>query len=272
MKKRTVLIVSIILLGIAAKAFPYNLPSNEPQRPRTPSYFPGDGACVVFHPGECFAFLWPEGWANRSDLSFVLVAVNEGQRAEDAVLNNTPILQKEGIQTYYLLYPFDAPPLEYGNYAWQIKNSNDNVLLTTGFQIGSENLSGYEVSVPERVWMYTKEKTDGGCHIAFDRSLCIHVYEPYSVVDTQKLRFCVYDSRWQILLKTSESGVITVPTQSLSTSPYIKTGENWLTISLDNTFVYYDYYYLEVWDGKGEKSYLRFKCAPSNPRIIPTSD
>lgn len=272
MKKRTVLIANILLLGFMVKASSFGLPFNDLQRSKVPSYFPGDGACVVFHPGEFFAFLWPEKWANRSDLSFVLVAVNEGQREEDAILNNTPILQAEGIQTYYLPYPLDAPPLEYGNYAWQIKNANGNVLLTTGFQIGSVNTSGYDFSYPDNIWMYTKEKLDGSYHRAYDKVLYIHVYEPYSVDATQKLRFCVYDAERRLIVKTDESGLVNHYVSSYVQSPPLATGENWIRFSLGSNCEYYDDYYLEVWDGKGGKSFLRFRCVPSQPVIVPISD
>lgn len=272
MRKREILITSILLLVFASRATSIDLRSNAPFPTKVPSYFPGDGACVVFHPGEFFTFLWPESWVNSSALSFILVAVNDGQNSEEALLYNTPIYQENDIRTYYLQYPPDAPPLGHGNYAWQIRNENDYVLLSTDFQIGSVNTSGYEVPAPDHVWMYTKEKLDGSYHIAYDKMLHIHVCEPYAVCDTQKLRFCVYDSERGIVLRTNEGGFVTDYATVRVSSPSLTTGENWIRLFLNSNCDNYSDYYLEVWDGKGGKSFLRFQCVPSNPRLAPTSD
>ena len=242
---------------------------------KTPSYFPGDGVTVTFDPDAFFTFLWPEKWSAKSSLSFVLVAVNKGQTAEEALLENTPIVQEKYIRSYYIQYPCDAPPLEFGEYAWQIKNADGKTLLTTHFAIGEENSSGYEIYALQNAWMYTKEQLDGSYHIAYDRVLRIHYTEPYEVSADQKLRFCIYDSHRNIVLRTNDEGYIVEPAGYSMTSPTIQTGENWLSFSVGLCSYYdsfsHDYpddYYLEVWDSKGEKSFLRFRCVHSMPRLI----
>lgn len=205
--------------------------------------------------------------------------MDDGQTAEEAVSKNIPLYKEESIQSYYVQYPWDAPPLEFGEYAWQVKNANGKVLLTTQFRVGSVNNSKYEITTPDNVWMYLKEKPDGSYHIAYDRMLYIHYAEPYEVNTDQRLRFCIYDSHRNIVLRTNDDGLVVEPAGYLMTPPTIKTGENWLRLSVglcsyydDATHDYPDDYYLEVWDGKGEKSFLRFRCVHSMPRLVPTTN
>lgn len=281
MLKKTLVMVNLLLaLGSTANAFPVNLWTDATLSSKTPAYFPGDGACVVYYPEEPFTFLWPEKWSVKSDLSFVLVTMGDGQTVEEAILTNIPLYKEDGVQSYYVQYPWDAPPLEFGEYAWQVRNANGQVLLTTRFRIGTENSSGYEVSRPDNVWMYLKEKQDGSYHTAYDRVLYIHYTEPYEVSADQKLRFCVYDSHRNIVLRTNDTGSVVEYAIIQITSPTIQTGENWLKISVGQNCFYYDEsmhdypddYYLEVWDGKGEKNFLRFRCVHSTPRLVPTTN
>lgn len=269
MNKITFLTINLLLLsGLVAKATnPCDLQGGV-NVSKTPSYFPGDGVTVTFDPDAFFTFLWPEKWSAKSSLSFVLVTVNKGQTVEEALSDNKPIVQENDIKSYYVQYPCDALPLEFGEYAWQIKNADGKTLLTTHFAIGKVNSSGYEIYTPQNVWMYTKEQLDGSYHAAYDRVLRIHISEPYAVSSSQRLRFCVYDSQRRIVLKTNDSGTVTDYAAHSISSPAITTGENWLTIPLGHNCTYDDYYYLEVWDTKGEKSFLRFLCIPSMPRLI----
>lgn len=280
MLKKTLVVNILFALKLTAFAFPGGLHPDSLMTSKAPTYFPGDGVHVVYHREELFTFLWPEKWSEKSNLSFVLVTVKEGQTAEEAILSNTPLFKEAGVQTYYVQYPLDAPPLEYGEYAWQIKNANGKVLLTTRFRVDSENTSRYEITTHGNMWMYLKEKQDGSYHIAYDKVLYIHYTEPYEVNTNQQLRFCIYDSHRNIVLRTSETGAVVEPATSPTVSPTIQTGENWLRLSLGMEFYYYDDashdypddYYLEVWDSKGDKSFLRFRCVHSMPRLLQTTD
>lgn len=277
MNKITLITINLLLLsGLVSKATNPCDRQGGVSVSKTPSYFPGDGATVTFDPEEFFTFLWPEKWSAKSSLSFVLVAVNKGQTAEEALLANKPIVQEKGIRSYYVQYPCDAPPLGFGEYAWQIKSEDGKELLTTRFIIGEVNSSGFESYSPQNVWMYTKEKQDGSYHIAYDKVLRIHYTEPYEVSSGQRLRFCIYDSHRNIVLRTDNEGHIVEPAGCSIASPSIKTGENWLSLSV-GLCSYYDSlsydssddYYLEVWDSKGEKSFLRFRCVQSMPIVVP---
>ena len=134
MNKITLITINLLLLsGLVSKATNPCDWQGGVNVSKTPSYFPGDGVTVTFDPDAFFTFLWPEKWSAKSSRSFMLVAVNKGQTAEEALLENTPIVQEKYIRSYYIQYPCDAPPLEFGEYAWQIKNADGKTLLTTHF-------------------------------------------------------------------------------------------------------------------------------------------
>ena len=121
------------------------------------------------------------------------------------------------------------------------------------------------LSLPPVTYMYVQEKLDGTCHVAYNDILRIHYEEPYAVSNIQRLRFRILDKYRNVLLETNEQGVVQNTSCSSTLSPIIKTGENWLTINLTCLNLVEDYYYyLEVWNGKGEISYLRFVCLPYN--------
>ena len=166
----------------------------------------------------------------------------------------------------------ETPAFEEGNYSRPNSNDNDSVLSTADSQTGSATIFGSGIPNAYNVWMYTREKMDGSYYIALDNVLRLHVYEPYAVGASQRLRFCVYDSERRIVVKTGENGNVIVPDESTIQSPQITTGENWVTLNLGNSCTYYHDYYLEVWNSKGEKSFLRFRSTPSNPRATPSSE
>lgn len=117
---------------------------------------------------------------------------------------------------------------------------------------------------PQMGYMYMQERMDGTCHAVYDSILRIHYEEPYAVSNTQRLRFKVYDKYRNTVVQTDNAGNITDSVcQTMNPSPVITTGENWLTVSLRClNLTEGEYYYLEVWNGKGEKGYLRFKVVP----------
>jgi hypothetical protein len=128
---------------------------------------------------------------------------------------------------------------------------------------GTRQIKG--LITPKREWMYVQERMDGTCHAVYDSVLRIHYEEPYTVSNHQRLRFKVYDKYRNVVVQTDNAGNITDSIcGAITQSPIIRTGENWLEI---NFWCFNlnegDYYYLEVWNGKGEKGFLRFKVMPS---------
>lgn len=127
---------------------------------------------------------------------------------------------------------------------------------------GTRQLKG--LVTPAMECMYVQERMDGTFHEVYDSVLRIHFDEPYAVSNHQRLRFKVYDKYRNVIVQTDNAGNITDSIcGAITQSPIITTGENWLEINfwcfnLDEG----EYYYLEVWNGKGEKGFLRFKVMP----------
>lgn len=121
------------------------------------------------------------------------------------------------------------------------------------------------IITPDMAYMYVQEKMDGTCHAVYDNVLRIHYEEPYAVSNSQRLRFKVYDKYRNVVIQTDDAGNITDSIcGAITQSPVITTGENWLEINFWCFNLYEgEYYYLEVWNGKGEKGFLRFKVMPS---------
>lgn len=135
------------------------------------------------------------------------------------------------------------------------------------FRVDSVPRSRDGIITPAMAYMYVQEKLDGTCHLAFDEILRIHYEEPYAVPDHQRLRFRIYDKYRNLVVGTDETGLVENAGCSDTLSPRIKIGENWLIVNLTCLGLDEDYYYLEVWNGKGEVSYLRFKCRPANSAL-----
>ena len=115
-------------------------------------------------------------------------------------------------------------------------------------------------------YMCLKESLDGGYQMAYDKQVWLHYEEPYSVTDTQGLRFRVYDDDHAVVVETDEVGI---PTNPNCPCVPIEYGDNWLEVDLSAVTEYGRYYTMEVWNGKGEKQYLRFKCSSSRPSQEP---
>jgi hypothetical protein len=110
-----------------------------------------------------------------------------------------------------------------------------------------------------------QETLDGSVHIAYDKNLWIKYNENYEVGPSQKLRYVIYDALRRVIVKTDENGIPNIPS---APSVSIKYGENHLRLSLSGCpgIVMWQYYYLEVWNEKGRRWYLRFYCEHSIPQ------
>ena len=62
--------------------------------------------------------------------NYVLTALNKNQSALSGVTVNTPLLRINGVQGFQLVYPYDAPELEFGKrYGWQLEKTVNNVIV-----------------------------------------------------------------------------------------------------------------------------------------------
>lgn len=62
--------------------------------------------------------------------NYVLTALNKNQSALSGVTVNKPLLRINGVQGFQLVYPYDAPELEFGKrYGWQLEKTVNNVIV-----------------------------------------------------------------------------------------------------------------------------------------------
>lgn len=61
---------------------------------------------------------------------FILTELKKNQSAEAGVTVNQPLLRINGVQGFQLVYPYDAPELEYGKrYGWQLQKTVNGVIV-----------------------------------------------------------------------------------------------------------------------------------------------
>lgn len=71
----------------------------------------------------------PDG---RDDVryNYVLAELTPNQSALSGVTVNQPLLRINGVSGFQLVYPFDAPELEYGKrYGWQLEKTINNIIV-----------------------------------------------------------------------------------------------------------------------------------------------
>lgn len=62
--------------------------------------------------------------------NYVLVELNPDQSALAGVTVNQPLIRINGVQGFQLVYPFDAPELQYGKrYGWQLEKTLNNIIV-----------------------------------------------------------------------------------------------------------------------------------------------
>lgn len=70
----------------------------------------------------------PDGRENIK-YNFVLTELHTGQSALTGVTVNQPLLRINGVQGFQLVYPFDAPELQFGKrYGWQLEKTVNNII------------------------------------------------------------------------------------------------------------------------------------------------
>lgn len=212
---------------------------------------------MLFSRDDFFTFIWDDTAMQYVPYEFILVPLNPGQNPKEAIYLNDTILYKDSILNYYLNYPWDAPNLDTGAYAWGVKKNGASYDVASfriydhvAFPVKPLRLPNYYAKLQERL--------DGSFQVVFDKRLWIHYKEWYQVSTTQGLRFRIWNA-WRTLLiaETDETGHLTVGNIPLVPIQY---GDNWLQINLESCIGIgtSPFYYLEVWNEKGETEYLRF--------------
>lgn len=230
--------------------------------------FPPTGHKVSFDPKEPLMFIWTDSLRDHIPYSFRLVQMKPGQKPEEAVKLNTPIFQVKEINNYYVYYPWDYGMFSNNTeYAWEVSSLKDGSRMVSSFYYTESAQRYYYTLRYYNQFAELKEKLDGSYQMAYDKLLRIHYTELYHVPEGQGLRFRILDKNRQILIQTDENGRVANDVDVPRVD--IRRRENWVTINLnrvENSLIDYGpFYYLEVWNGKGEYYFLRFRCDYSNP-------
>lgn len=230
--------------------------------------FPPNGYKVSFDPAEPVMFIWTDSLRDHIPYRFVLVQMKDGQKPEEAIKYNTPVFQVNEVRNYYVYYPENLPWFKNStSYAWQVTSLKDGSMVTGDFYYVESNQKYYYTLRYYNRFAELKEKLDGSYQIAFDKLIRIHYTELYQVSPNQGLRFRILDKDRRILVQTDEEGKI-INATNIPAVP-IRRRENWVTVNLnqvpDNIIDYGPFYYLEVWNEKGEYYFLRFQCDYSQP-------
>ena len=135
------------------------------------------------------------------------------------------------------------------------------LLLITGMSVW-KGFAQTEEEMPRKHnhYMYLRERLDGSYQIAYDKQVWLHYLEPYTIPDTQGLRFRVFDDNHSLVVETDEDGI---PSNPNCPRVPIEYGDNWVVVNLSSLTSFDQFYTMEVWDSKGETRYLRFLCKSS---------
>lgn len=78
-----------------------------------------------------FNWYYTQSPEERADIryNYVLVELNPEQSALSGVTVNQPLMRINGVQGFQLVYPFDAPELQYGKrYGWQLEKTVNSII------------------------------------------------------------------------------------------------------------------------------------------------
>ncbi len=241
--------------------------------------FPVSGEKLSFNRDESSYFIWGIDTikfpGNEYVYDFLMVQVSPGQKPEEAIEKNQPFYSQNEIDNYYLSYPWNAPDMKDGDYAWRItvyKKSDYAVKINSlaqEFKIiqGGDTWQQKVELKYQNQYTELKEKLDASYQMAFDKKVYFKYEELYEISSTQKLRFKIYDEARNTPVYTDESG--TVFPSGAAPAVVIHTGTQYLVVNLESApgISTGKFYTLEIWNAKNERWFLRFFTAYAEPFI-----
>jgi hypothetical protein len=195
---------------------------------------------TVLTPGESFRI--------------VLVKMNAGQNAEEAVLSNQPLFIMSNIFRHDVQYPFDAPQLKEGeSYGWQVQKmaaGGQGIIVKT--ESWKFTVKG-AAPVAENKYAVLKKKPDGGFYTAANNKLYFRFEEDYR---GSQLSCIIYDEKHQAINPEPENEQQKAQNQN---AVQVKSnGYNRFEIDLEVMRLKTGFYYLEVRNEKNELFVLKF--------------
>lgn len=180
----------------------------------------------------------------------LVVPLNDGQTADEAVAVNTPLYVKNNLEENQVQYPFDATTLEPGkHYGWQVQLiSNDVVINKTE---AWEFIEAIDI-VPKDVKYATVRPTlDGAFYPAVNNRIFFRFDETYAT-DGGNVKCTVLDT----YMRPIKANTLNAADGSIALK---KNGFNQYEVDLNSLNVKSGYYYLQIDNGKGQLFMLKFR-------------
>lgn len=183
--------------------------------------------------------------------NYVLTALNKNQSALSGVTVNTPLLRINGVQGFQLVYPYDAPELEFGKrYGWQLEKTVNNVIVEKS---EAWEFILYKPIIEPYKYVTLSTQPDATQYEATGGKLFFTLKERYNPAGT---KCYIYDSANKItqarIAKDSDDAIAHSTDQVVVT----QTGSNFY--ELDVRSLAQGNYKLLVMNAKGQKYQLNF--------------
>lgn len=159
--------------------------------------------------------------------NFTLVELKKNQSAEAGVTVNQPLLRIIGVQGFQLVYPYDAPELEYNKrYGWQLQKTRNNVIVEKSeaweFILYKPTKKPYKYATLSTIPDATIYETDEG-------KLFFKLNERYNSTD---VKFYIYDKQNKVTQAKLKDDVNVEQSQSADTPNLVKTGSNFFELDV----------------------------------------
>ncbi len=184
----------------------------------------------------------------------ILVELKEGQSAEDGININNPIYMKDFLTTHQVQYPMDAPALKPGGkYAWQVQKVTNN--MVTNKTEAWEFIMKKPKIQPEIKYARLSKDLNASFFTVTGSKLFFTFQKEYS--DDHLVNCKIIQSNTTEIIPDFESATL-VNVDEDTTSPKInELGRYYINLQGLNLSTN-AYYFLEVLNRKGEKSYIKF--------------
>lgn len=209
---------------------------------------------TIDHRHPVFNWYYSPGPQGRDDIRyvFILTELKKGQSAESGITVNRALFRINGVQGFQLVYPYDAPELEYGKrYGWQLQKTVNGVI--TDKSEAWEFILYKPVKEPYK-YVTLSSAPDATMYEAVNGKLFFVFKERYNLSDA---KFYVYDSENK---RTSAklSNDLSDKRQQGDNSSFdlVRTGRNFFELDVRGASA--GKYKLLVVNAKGDKYQLNF--------------
>lgn len=183
--------------------------------------------------------------------NFILTELKKNQSAQSGVTVNQPLLRINGVQGFQLMYPYDAPKLEFNKrYGWQLEKTVNNVIV--------EKSEAWEFILYKPVkepykYAVLSTRSDATVYEAQEGRVFFKYQERYSLSGA---KFYVYNKENKVIRAKLVDDAVAEEQRETTDELVVKTGGNFF--ELDVRSLTTGHYKLLVVNAKGQKYQLNF--------------